>query len=60
MAEKTARVAYRLRPEVRDALDRAAKHEDRSRSALAERILAEWLRARGWLKEKIGADESER
>jgi len=50
MAEKTARVALRVRPEVRDALVRAAKKDGRSFSALAERILAEWLRANGWLK----------
>lgn len=45
MAEKTARMALRLRPEIKDALERAARADGRSLSAMVERIAAEWLRA---------------
>jgi predicted transcriptional regulator len=50
MAEKTARVGFRWRPDVKLALEKAAKSEDRSPSSLAERIIAEWMKKHGWLK----------
>jgi hypothetical protein len=50
MAEKTDRVAFRLAPETKEALAAAAKADDRSLSALADQILRDWLRKRGWLK----------
>jgi hypothetical protein len=40
----------RLDPEVKAALERAAKDDMRSVSSLVEKILVEWLRANGHLK----------
>ncbi len=38
-------------PEEQQALQRAAAAEDRSVSWIGRNILAEWLRANGWLKQ---------
>jgi hypothetical protein len=39
----------RLDPEIKAAIERAAKDDDRSVSSLVERILKEWLVRRGYL-----------
>jgi hypothetical protein len=46
---KSIASSIRFTPEVRAALQKAAKAEDRSFSNLNEHIVAEWLRARGYL-----------
>lgn len=46
---KTTPLGVRLDPEVRDALARAAKDDARSISSLISKIVAEWLRERGYL-----------
>ena len=53
MAEKTARVGFRWRPETKAALEKAAKSEDRTASYVAERAVSEWLTRRGFLKKGI-------
>jgi hypothetical protein len=42
-------VGARVRPEVRDALERAADAEVRTVGNALEMAAIEWLRARGWL-----------
>jgi len=46
---KTATLISRVDPEIKAALERAAVADARSLSAMIERILAEWLRRRGYL-----------
>jgi len=46
---KTPSLGVRLQPDVKAALERAATEDDRSLSSLVERILKEWLRAKGFL-----------
>ena len=41
--------SMRLDPEIKAAIERAAKDDDRSVSSLVERILKEWLVRRGYL-----------
>lgn len=43
-------LGVRMAPETKAALDRAAKEEVRSLSSLIEKILVDWLKARGYLK----------
>ncbi|GEO80970.1 hypothetical protein [Pararhodospirillum oryzae] len=52
---RTAPLGFRVEPEVKDALTRAAADDDRSVSSLVERILKAWLQDRGYLPEP-GAD----
>lgn len=47
---KTPSLGVRLQPETKAALERAAKDDVRSVSSLVEKILIEWLRAKGYLK----------
>jgi hypothetical protein len=47
---KTEPIGIRLDPAERAALEKAATADDRSMSALARRVLADWLRKNGWLK----------
>ena len=47
---KTAALAFRVRVEVKDALEKAAAADDRSVSNLIDRIVQEWLSERGYLK----------
>jgi hypothetical protein len=46
---KTHPLGFRVEPEVKDALEKAAKADMRSVSSLIEKILSEWLRANGFL-----------
>lgn len=41
--------SMRLDPQIKDALARAAKDDDRSVSSLVERVLKAWLIERGYL-----------
>ena len=46
---KTPPIGIRLSAEERAALTKAAAADDRSMSALARKVLADWLRRNGWL-----------
>jgi hypothetical protein len=46
---RTNAIGVRLSPDEREALDRAARSDDRSISALARKIIADWLRSNGFL-----------
>lgn len=46
---KTHPLGFRVEPEVKEALERAAKADHRSVSSLIEKILVEWLKANGFL-----------
>lgn len=46
---KTHSLGVRLQPDVKAALERAAKQDVRSVSSLVEKIVVEWLRANGHL-----------
>jgi hypothetical protein len=48
MVEKL-QVGVRMDAEIKDALIRAAAADDRTVSALINRVLADWLRKHGWL-----------
>jgi hypothetical protein len=45
-------IGVRFDPDERAALERAAAADDRPISALCRKIVAEWLRRNGWLKER--------
>ncbi|MBF0304196.1 MAG: ribbon-helix-helix protein, CopG family [Alphaproteobacteria bacterium] len=47
---RTNPLGVRVEPEVKDALERAAKADDRSVSSLVERILKAWLIEKGYLE----------
>jgi len=46
---KKAALGFRITDEVKEALERAAKADDRSVSSLVERILKAWLMEKGFL-----------
>jgi hypothetical protein len=46
---KTPSLGIRLQPEVKAALQEAAKADMRSVSSMAEKVLTEWLKANGYL-----------
>jgi hypothetical protein len=46
---KSAPLGLRISPEVKEALERAAKDDDRSLASYAERILIAHLRDKGYL-----------
>jgi hypothetical protein len=46
---KTHPLGFRVEPEVKEALEKAAKADGRSVSNLIERILAQWLKDNGHL-----------
>ena len=46
---RTNPLGVRVRPEIKEALEKAATDDDRSISSLVERILQEWLTGRGYL-----------
>ena len=49
---KDPALGIRLEPDEREALDRAAKADERALSAMGRKILVEWLRTNGWLAER--------
>ena len=46
---KTHPLGFRVEPEIKEALERAAKDDHRSVSSLIEKILIEWLKANNFL-----------
>jgi len=48
---KTSSIATRMEPEIREALKRAAEADQRSLSSMVDKVLADWAKAHGWLKE---------
>lgn len=46
---KTAALGFRIPQEMKEALERASKDDHRSVSSLATLILADWLKAKGYL-----------
>lgn len=46
---KTSPLGFRIEPEVKDALERAAKEDMRSVSSMVEKILTIYLRDKGYL-----------
>lgn len=49
---KTSPVSIRLVPDVKAALAKAAKADSRSLSSMAEKVLTDYLRKHGFLKER--------
>ena len=45
-------IGLRLEPEERAALEKAAAADARTMSALARKVLTDWLRQGGWLKKQ--------
>jgi hypothetical protein len=48
---RTNPLGVRVEPEIKEALERAAKDDDRSISSLVERILRSWLVEREYLQQ---------
>lgn len=46
---KTNPLGFRVEPALKEALERAARDDDRSVSSMVERILRAWLIERGYL-----------
>ena len=49
---KDPALGIRLEPDEREALDRAAKADERALSAMGRKIIVEWLRTNGWMPER--------
>ncbi len=49
---KDAALGIRLEPDERDALESAAKADERALSAMGRKIIVEWLRTNGWMPER--------
>lgn len=49
-ATKADPLGIRLDPEEREALERAAKHDERPLSAMGRKAIVAWLREHGWLE----------
>ena len=49
-SELTIATSVRFHPTVKDALDRAAIEDARSASSLIQKVMTEWLKAKGFLK----------
>jgi hypothetical protein len=47
---KTPSLGIRVHPETKAALEKAAKDDMRSVSSLVEKVLVEWLKAKGYLQ----------
>lgn len=52
MSQKTSPVSVRLSPQIKTALEKAAKADTRSLSSLIEKVVADYLRANGFLKDR--------
>ena len=52
---RTNPLGVRVRPEIKEALEKAAADDDRSVSSLVERALLEWLTARGYMPKPAAA-----
>jgi hypothetical protein len=51
---RTNPLGVRVEPEIKGALERAAKDDDRSVSSLVERVLRSWLVENGYLPAAMG------
>lgn len=49
---RTNPLGVRVEPEIKEALEKAAKADDRSVSSIVERILKQWLIDKGFLAKK--------
>lgn len=47
--KRTAPLGLRLFPTIKKALEKAASDDSRSTASLAEKILTEWLKQKGYL-----------
>jgi hypothetical protein len=47
---KTAAISVRVTDQVKAAAEKAATDDSRSVASLVEKVLAEWLKAKGYLK----------
>jgi hypothetical protein len=47
---KTAIVQFRIKPSLKGAAEKAAADDDRSLTSLVERVLADYLKKKGYLK----------
>ncbi len=48
---RSAPISFRIEPELKEALERAAKEDMRSVSSMVEKVLTTWLREKGYLSE---------
>ena len=46
---KSPSLGVRLPPEVKSALEKAARDDTRSVSSMVEKVLTDWLRSKGYL-----------
>jgi hypothetical protein len=51
MTSRRQPFAFRLKPEIKEALEKAAQDDGRPASNLIEKILSDWLKAKGYLPE---------
>lgn len=49
MSNKSTPVSFRLLPEVKAALEKAARDDSRSVSSLLDKLVSDWLREREYL-----------
>ncbi|GGB00647.1 hypothetical protein GCM10011491_31050 [Brucella endophytica] len=49
--QKSVPISFRLPPDTKEALEKAAKDDLRSVSSLMEKIVTQWLRQGGYLKD---------
>jgi hypothetical protein len=49
MTSRRQPFAFRLKPEIKEALEKAALDDGRPASNLIEKILSDWLKAKGYL-----------
>ena len=47
---RSAPISFRIEPELKEALERAAKEDMRSVSSLIEKVLTTWARDNGYLE----------
>ncbi|MCE6960567.1 hypothetical protein LAZ40_16200 [Cereibacter sphaeroides] len=50
MTAKVSPISFRLLPDTKAALDKAAADDRRSVSSLLDKIVTEWLEAKGYLE----------
>lgn len=55
---RTEPISFRIDPELKSAIERAAKDDRRSVSSLIMNILADWLRERGYLPKQAEPKQS--
>jgi predicted HicB family RNase H-like nuclease len=52
MPDRTAAFGFRIDPQLKDALERAAEADSRSVSSLVIKILTDWAKSNGYLQDK--------